>query len=56
MQSGTIIKVTKDELFVSCGEGTLIITDVQPEGKRQMSVHDLLLGRKIEEGKVLGQQ
>ena len=56
MQSGTIIKVTKDELFVSCGEGTLIITDVQPEGKRQMSVHDLLLGRTIEEGKVLGQQ
>ena len=56
MQGGTIIKVTKDELFVSCGEGTLIITDVQPEGKRQMSVHDLLLGRKIEEGKVLGQQ
>ena len=56
MQGGTIIKVTKDELFVSCGEGTLIITDVQPEGKRQMSVHDLLLGRTIEEGKVLGQQ
>ena len=56
MQDGTIIKVTKDELFVSCGEGTLIITDVQPEGKRQMSVHDLLLGRTIEEGKVLGQQ
>ncbi len=53
-EPGTITKVTKDELFIECGKGTLIVTAVQPEGKREMPVHDLLLGRKIEEGTVLG--
>ena len=47
---GEIVKVTKNELIVKCKEGVLIITKVQPEGKKEMSVHDYLLGKKLEIG------
>lgn len=47
---GEICRVTKDSLIVHTGEGALEIKEVQPEGKKRMSVHDFLLGHKPEEG------
>lgn len=53
-EKGQIIKVTKDEIFVLCNGGALAITKLQPEGKKAMSTHDFLLGKKIEVGTKLG--
>ena len=52
--SGTVTEVTKDSVTVSCGEGSLILKEVQLEGKKRMSVHDFLLGAGLTAGQVLG--
>lgn len=33
------------KLWIGCGEGTLLVQDVQPDGARRMSVKDYLCGR-----------
>ena len=52
--SGSVISVSKDDIVVACALGALSITAVQPEGKKQMSVHDFLLGKKVVPGMRLG--
>lgn len=47
---GEICLVTKNCLAVNTGEGTLEIKELQPEGKKRMSVHDFLLGNRLEKG------
>ena len=54
-EAGTVTKVTKDEIFVACGEDALCLLAVQSEGKKEMPVHDFLLGNRVEAGTVLGQ-
>lgn len=52
-QPGTIIKLTKDELIVQCGnQSALKLLVVQPFGKPKMSVSDYLAGARnhLEEG------
>ena len=51
---GTIVRVTKEALYVQCADGLLRIDEVKPEAKKAMSVHDFLLGNKVEAGEVLG--
>lgn len=51
---GTILEVTKDHIVVACGDGALVLNEVQLEGKKRMRVHDLLLGNKIAAGEKLG--
>jgi len=52
---GTVVAVTKDELFVACGSQTLLrILEVQPEGRRTMTVRELLAGHRIAEGSRFG--
>jgi methionyl-tRNA formyltransferase len=50
IEPGTIIDVSTDAIVVQCGSGALRIESVKPEGKRSMSVHDFLLGKKIVKG------
>lgn len=51
---GTILKAKGDELIVACGESTVLrLHEVQPEGKRRMSVRDFLNGTKLEVGQKL---
>lgn len=47
---GRIEKVDKRELVVGTGEGLISIIELQPEGKRPMSVTAFLQGRKLKEG------
>ena len=47
---GEICLVAKDCLAVNTGEGTLEIRELQPEGKKRMTVHDFLLGNRLEKG------
>ncbi len=50
---GTVCEVGKDAFTVACGGGSLIIKEVQLEGKKRMAVRDFLLGCRISEGTVL---
>lgn len=49
-EPGTITAVSKDSMITACGSGCLILKEVQLQGKKRMSVHDFLLGNKIETG------
>lgn len=42
---GTLVKVSSAGLEVACGEGTLLITQVQLAGKKAMSVADVINGQ-----------
>ena len=52
-EAGCVSEVTKDYVRVACSEGSLVLEEVQIEGKKRMAVHDLLLGYRIEKGTVL---
>lgn len=55
--SGEIVEKTEDGFLVVCGDGKVIkITDMQPAGKKRMSVKDYLQGSadRIKIGTVLG--
>jgi methionyl-tRNA formyltransferase len=47
---GTIVEISSDTIIVKCGTGSLQIQSVKPEGKRNMTVHDFLLGTRILKG------
>ncbi|MDQ3819710.1 MAG: methionyl-tRNA formyltransferase [Acidobacteriota bacterium] len=52
---GEIVKALGDGLVVACGDETLLrIEEVQPEGKRRMSVRDFLNGARVRAGERLG--
>ncbi len=51
---GEITDITKDSFTVKCGKNSLVIEELQLEGKKRMSCHDFLLGTKPEPGEILG--
>ncbi len=56
-EPGMIVAREPDGLVVACGEGSVKIAELQPEGKKRMSAHDFLrgAGNIIEIGKRLGE-
>ena len=53
-QPGTVVLVEKDRFGIQTGDGVLICTEVQLEGKKRMSAADFLRGNALTEGCVLG--
>ncbi len=53
---GEVVKLDKSGVYVKCGEGTLVLTSIKPEGKGEMSASDLINGRKITLNEVLTNQ
>lgn len=53
-EPGAILRRDKESVTVAAGRGVLHIYELQLEGKKRMSVHDFLLGVKLEPGTVLG--
>lgn len=53
-QTGTITNITKDDFTVKCGVQSLVIKELQLEGKKRMSAHDFMLGVRPEIGESLG--
>ena len=53
-EAGTVVSVSPDDIVIAFSEGALSVTGVQLEGKKQMSVHDFLLGNPIKPGTKLG--
>ncbi|HEX8142623.1 MAG TPA: methionyl-tRNA formyltransferase [Pyrinomonadaceae bacterium] len=54
-EGGTVVEAHGDNLRVACAAGTLLnVQEVQPEGKRRMSVRDFLNGSQVRAGSRLG--
>jgi len=51
-EAGSVIWVGSDFIEVETGDGSILIREVQPEGKRRMSVRDFLSGHRIPIGTV----
>lgn len=54
-QPGTVVLVEKDRFGVQTGEGVLICTEVQLEGKKRMSAADFLRGNALTAGSRFGE-
>jgi methionyl-tRNA formyltransferase len=52
---GTILAIGKDGLLVQCGDGALLLTDVQLQGKKRMAAYQFATGARLETGTLLGQ-
>lgn len=48
--AGTILTVGPDGIELACGQGSLVVTALQPEGKRVMSAREYLAGRPLAVG------
>lgn len=53
---GTILRADKDGILVSCGQGQLLLTELQLPGSRRMSVKDLLNAPKNQDLLAKGEQ
>lgn len=51
---GEIVEIDKTTFTVKTGKGSLIINELQLEGKKRMTTDAFLLGNKLEKGEVLG--
>ncbi len=51
---GTVVSAGRDFFLVAAGKGTLAVREVQLEGKKRMSVQAFLLGFRLREGTILG--
>ncbi len=51
---GTVFNIAKDCFYVSCGEGSIKVLDLQIEGGKKMSAKDFINGFKIHEGEMFG--
>ena len=46
----TVSAVDKESFTVACAKNAIKVTVIKPQGKREMSVKDYLLGKKINVG------
>lgn len=51
---GEIVRVTKNAVYVACGQGLLKINELQLQGKKRMDTAAFLRGYHLEEGSILG--
>ncbi len=51
---GTVLSAAGDGIRVRCGKGSIVLTQIQAEGKRRLPAHDYLLGSRLESGTQLG--
>lgn len=51
---GSVVLTEAAGIQVACGDGTLEILAVKPEGKRELTAEEFLSGYKVKEGEVLG--
>ncbi|MBU0961432.1 MAG: methionyl-tRNA formyltransferase [Proteobacteria bacterium] len=51
---GTIISADRNGLLLATGTGGLLIREIQPEGKKRMSVEAYLCGQPLKSGQVFG--
>jgi methionyl-tRNA formyltransferase len=49
-EPGELLSVDRDGIVVACGEGSVLLTKVQPEGGRAMSSREYAQGRRVRKG------
>ncbi len=49
-EPGTVLRADRDGLLLATGKGGLLIREIQPEGKKRMSVEAYLCGHTLEPG------
>jgi len=49
-QRGSLLRADKRGLLIACGKDTLLIKEIQPEGKKRMTVEAFLCGHSLEPG------
>ncbi len=49
-QSGSVLEISKHGIIVGCGEGAILIQNVKPEGKGEMSAYNWSLGARLKVG------
>ena len=52
--SGEVISLNKTSFTVRCGSGSVVIQELQPEGKRRMTSGEFLAGTQLRVGGCLG--
>jgi methionyl-tRNA formyltransferase len=55
-QPGTVLQADKRGILVACGTNSLLIREIQPEGKKRMAVESFLCGHPIATGTLLTKQ
>ncbi|MEN9442782.1 MAG: Methionyl-tRNA formyltransferase [Bacteroidota bacterium] len=53
ISDATTLKETKEGILFPCGDCYLLVSELQPEGKRRMNYKEFLAGNKIEEWKLV---
>jgi len=53
-EPGTVLDVRDDGILVACGEGAVLVREVQPPGKRRMNAADWVRGRGVAVGDRFG--
>ncbi|WP_224984718.1 methionyl-tRNA formyltransferase [Geomonas agri] len=53
---GEVVSAGRDGIEVACGEGSLLIRELQLEGKKRMAAGDFLAGYKVPAGSLLGRK
>lgn len=53
-EPGSVSAVTKNEIRIFTGDGEIALLEVKPQGKKEMTVHDFLLGNHIKVGTKFG--
>jgi methionyl-tRNA formyltransferase len=51
---GTVLQADRSGFVIACGEGGLLLDELQLEGKKRLSTKDFLAGYNIKTGTVLG--
>lgn len=49
-EPGQVLSAGREGVEIACGEGSLVLTRLQPEGRRAMSAAEFLASRKVEPG------
>lgn len=52
-EPGTIIEVSKNGLKIACGDGILLVKEIQFPGKKSLKVEEYIRGNSIEVGSIL---
>lgn len=53
-QPGEVVDITKEGMVIACGEGFLLVKEVQPPGKRRMSASSFAAGYRVKIGSIFG--
>ena len=54
-EPGTIVEINKDQLVVATGDGSISLFEVQPAGKKAMTIAQFLQGTRLQKGDKFGE-